>query len=89
MCGGKRLWIGSQRTWILGSDGLDSNPMTDEARRDWEIRIVREAISEDWASLASNKLNAEQRRALRDHLSLHIAALRDLAERLPAEDHHG
>jgi len=55
--------------------------MTDEARRDWEIRIVREAISDDWASLASNKLNAEQRRALRDHLSLHIAALRELAER--------
>ena len=55
--------------------------MTDEARRDWEIRIVREAISDDWASLASNKLSAEQRRALRDQLSLHIAALRDLAER--------
>jgi len=55
--------------------------MADEARSDWEFRIVREAISDDWASLASKKLSAEQRRAVRDHLSLHITALRELAER--------
>jgi hypothetical protein len=55
--------------------------MTNEARRNWEIRVVREAIDSDWASLASNRLNAEQRRAVRDHLGIHIIALRDLAER--------
>lgn len=55
--------------------------MTNEARREWEIRIVRDAIDSDWAALASNELNAEQRRAVRDHLGVHIIALRDLAER--------
>jgi hypothetical protein len=67
--------------WLLQPDRFDLTPMTDEARRDWEFRIVRDAISDDWASLASKKLNAEQRRAVRDHLSLHITALRELAER--------
>jgi len=66
---------------LLRAKGIDLTVMDDEARRDWEIRIVREAISDDCASLASKKLDAEQRRALRDHLSLHIAALRELAER--------
>jgi hypothetical protein len=66
---------------FLRPNGFDLALMADEARSDWEIRIVREAISDDWASLASKKLNAEQRRSLRDHLSLHITALRELAER--------
>jgi len=55
--------------------------MSDEARRDWEIRIVREAIARDWAWLASHNLSTEQRRAVRDHLSVHVTALRELAER--------
>jgi hypothetical protein len=55
--------------------------MSDEARREWEIRIVREAIARDWAWLASDNLSAEQRRAVREHLSVHITALRELAER--------
>ena len=55
--------------------------MSDEARREWEIRIVREAIDRDWAWLASHSLSTEQRRAVREHLSVHVTALRELAER--------
>jgi hypothetical protein len=55
--------------------------VTDEARRDWEIQIVREAISRDWADLASNNLSTEERRAIREHLNIHVIALQELAER--------
>jgi len=55
--------------------------VTDEARRNWEIQIVREAISRDWAELASNNLSTERRRAVREHLNVHVIALQELAER--------
>ena len=55
--------------------------VNDAARIDWEFLIVREAISRDWASLASNDLSAEQRRAVREHLTVHVTALRELVER--------
>jgi hypothetical protein len=58
-----------------------SAAMSDEDRREWEIRIVREAIDRDWAWLASHNLSTEQRRAVREHLSVHVTALRELAER--------
>jgi hypothetical protein len=48
---------------------------------DFEIGMVREAISQDWSTLASNNLTAEQRRAFRDHLGMNIDALRDLVRR--------
>ena len=57
--------------------------MTDRARTDWEIQIVREAISRDWAELASSNLSTDQRRAMREHLSVHVTALRQLVERHP------
>ena len=55
--------------------------MSDETRREWELRVVREAIDRDWTELASGNLNTEQRRAVREHLSVHVTALRELAER--------
>jgi len=57
--------------------------VADETRIDFEFRVIREAISRDWTELASRKLNAEQRRAVREHLSVHVTALRELAERHP------
>lgn len=45
---------------------------------DFEIRLIREAISQDWSELASKNLTAEQRKAVRDHLDMNICALRDL-----------
>jgi hypothetical protein len=33
--------------------------MNEEVRRGWEIRIIREAIDRDWASLASNTLDGQ------------------------------
>ena len=55
--------------------------MFEESRKDWEIRVIRDAISRDWADLAANELSAEQRRAIREHLAVHVSALRDLAVR--------
>jgi len=56
-------------------------PKRAEGPHDFEIRMTREAISQDWSALASNNLTAEQRRALRDHLDMNISALRDLVHR--------
>jgi len=55
--------------------------MSDEARREWQFRIVREAIDRDWTELASGNLSTEQRRAVREYLSVHITTLRELVER--------
>jgi hypothetical protein len=48
---------------------------------DFEIQTIREAISQDWSTLASKNLSAEQRRAVREHLEMNVSALRDLVER--------
>jgi len=55
--------------------------VSEESRKDWEIRVIRDAISRDWAYLEVNDLSAEQRRAIREHLAVHVSALRDLAVR--------
>ena len=55
--------------------------MFEESRKDWEIRVIRDAISRDWADLAANELSAEQRRAIREHLAVHVSAFRDVAMR--------
>ena len=62
-------------------------PMTDLAPKraewrsdDFEIRTIREAISQDWRTLALNNLTGEQRKAVRDHLDMNICALRDLIQ---------
>ena len=48
---------------------------------DFEIRTIRQAIAEDWSTLASNNLSAERRRAVREHLEINVSALRDFLER--------
>lgn len=55
--------------------------MIDETHTGWEISQVREAISCDWANLAVKELTSDQRRAIREHLEMNIAALRDLVTR--------
>jgi hypothetical protein len=47
---------------------------------DFEIRTIRDAISQDWRTLALNNLTGEQRKAVRDHLDMNICALRDLIQ---------
>jgi len=61
--------------------------MLDEARIECELSNVREAIRRDWASLASNELTSDQRKAIRQDLEMNIAALHDLLmrKRLAAE----
>ena len=48
---------------------------------DFEIKTIREAISQDWSTLASRNSSAEQRKAVREHLEMNVRALRDLVER--------
>jgi hypothetical protein len=48
---------------------------------DWELHHIRDAIASDWQALASNKLSSHQRRSVREHLSMNIAALRDIMTR--------
>ena len=56
--------------------------MEEEDQSDeWKIQIVREAISQDWRWLAAKKLTLEQRKAVREHLEMNVAALRELTER--------
>ena len=45
---------------------------------EWKIHSVREAISEDWSKLAAKDLTPSERKAIREHLDMNIAELRDL-----------
>src|SRR5665647_1746182 len=55
--------------------------ITDEERVRWEIAAVRDAISLDWANLASKNLPPEKRKAISQHLEMCTSALRDLVKR--------
>jgi len=59
--------------------------MTDQSTIDWKIALVREDIGRDWAQLASKDLNFEQRKAIREHLQMNIASLRQLVEQSGSE----
>jgi hypothetical protein len=48
---------------------------------DFEIHMIREAISQDWSNLASKNLSATQRKTVREHLEMNVNALCDLVER--------
>ena len=48
---------------------------------EWKIRSVRDAISEDWSKLADKNLTPSQRKAVREHLDIHVTELRDLVGR--------
>jgi hypothetical protein len=50
----------------------------EQPSREWKQNSVREAIAQDWSMLAMNNLTSEQRKAVRDHLGMNIAALREL-----------
>jgi len=52
-----------------------------EQHGEWQIQNVRQAISQDWIRLAAKGLTSEQRKAVREHLEMNVAALRDLTER--------
>jgi len=52
---------------------------------EWKIASVRAAISEDWIRLAERNLTTDQRRAVREHLDMNIAKLRDLVGRDPSD----
>jgi hypothetical protein len=54
---------------------------TDEQELRWRIDNVREAISLDWKNLATKNLTADQRKAIREHLSICNSTLKDLVER--------
>jgi hypothetical protein len=41
---------------------------------------VRAAISEDWIRLAEKNLTPHQRKAIREHLDMNIAELRELVK---------
>jgi hypothetical protein len=53
----------------MGTDGNSLN---------WELRHIRDAIASDWHALASGRLGAHQRKSVRDHLSMNLAALREV-----------
>jgi len=73
--------------WVtLGSYGHKRGvTMTDQSTIDWKIALVREDIGRDWAELASKDLNFEQRKAIREHLQMNIASLRQLVEQSGSE----
>jgi hypothetical protein len=48
---------------------------------EWQIQMVREEISQDWIRLATKNLTRNQRKAVREHLEMSVAALRDLTRR--------
>lgn len=52
-----------------------------ESSLDWHLHHVRDAIASDWDALASDSLTAEQRRSVREHLNMNLAALRELKVR--------
>ena len=45
---------------------------------EWKLNSIRVAISQDWNMLATKNLTPDQRKAVRDHLQMNIAALREL-----------
>ena len=59
----------------------DSAKADDLSRHEWQIQTVREAISQDWIRLATKNLTPEQRKAVREHLEMNVAALRELIQR--------
>lgn len=60
----------------------DSADMDKNARHDdWKIGVIREAIAQDWGKLANKKLTPDQRKAIREHLDMNTAELRDLVAR--------
>lgn len=58
----------------------DNPARADEQLDEWKIQTIRKAISEDWILLSAKELTREERRAIRDHLELNTAALRDLIQ---------
>jgi hypothetical protein len=71
-----RLSIGRGSSRHTGSAG---HPREQDA--EWKIQNIRDAISEDWIRLAAKDLKPEERKAVREHLEMNVAALRDLIER--------
>ena len=61
--------------------------MTDDEKMEWELKSLRDEISLDWAKLASKDLTPDRRKAIREHLALNVAALRDLVERNETASH--
>ena len=79
---GWKCCVGSQGEVAVISEGVT---MTDQSTIDWKIALVREDIGRDWAELASKDLNFEQRKAIREHLQMNIASLRQLVEQSGSE----
>ena len=60
---------------------IDISAKADDLSHEWQIQTVREAISQDWIRLATKNLAPEQRKAVREHLEINVAALRELTQR--------
>lgn len=45
---------------------------------EWKLRHIRDAIASDWNTLASGRLAPEQRKSVREHLEMNLAALLEL-----------
>jgi len=60
---------------------IDDSAKADDLSHEWQIQMVREAISQDWIRLATKNLTSEQRKAVREHLEMNVAPLRDLTQR--------
>lgn len=58
-----------------------------EISLEWQLHHVRDAIASDWDALASHALTSEQRRSLREHLNMNLAALRELKVRKRIASH--
>jgi hypothetical protein len=59
---------------------IDHPAKADDPSHEWQVQTVREAISQDWIRLATKNLTSEQRKAVRDHLEMNVAALRELTK---------
>lgn len=53
----------------------------DESREAWEIGDLRQSIANDWKALASEDLDSDTRRHVREHLQICTTALKNLRER--------
>ena len=60
---------------------IDDSAKADDLSHEWQIQTVREAISQDWIRLATKNLTPQQRKAVREHLEMNVAALRELIQR--------
>ena len=58
-----------------------ADPQRDARLHDWKINSIREAIAQDWSKLADKNLTPDQRKAIREHLDINTAELRDLVGR--------